>query len=81
MIVFRPLVSEDTITLFIENAKSHIGKPYDFYFDMDDESSFYCSEFIANALLTIGIQVSYTSERFRKVVISPEDMVNYILEA
>ena len=80
IIVFRPLVSEDTIALFIEDAKSHIGKPYDFYFDMNDEESLYCSELIVNALSVAGIHVSYTSEKFWRVIVSPEDILNYILE-
>lgn len=41
------LTSEET-SAFISSAKSHMGKPYDAHYDMDDET-IYCSELIWKA--------------------------------
>lgn len=80
IIAFRPNLSDEEIENMISFAKDQVGKPYDFDYDKSDKSAYYCSEFVADGLSVVWIDITYDSESIWKRVVSPEDMVNYIME-
>jgi hypothetical protein len=79
IIAFRPNLTEEQKEIFINYAFEQEGKPYDFDYNKEDKDAYYCSELVADWLKEAWIDVTYQSKSIWKMVVSPEDMVNYIL--
>ena len=79
IIAFRPNLTEEQKEIFISFAFEQEGKPYDFDYNKEDKDAYYCSELVADWLKEAWIDVTYQSKSIWKMVVSPEDMVNYIL--
>lgn len=57
LILIRPRwETEEQIVTYIQTLKSHLGKPYDFFFGLDTEyvESYFCTKLINESLLTSG---------------------------
>lgn len=80
IIAFRPNLTVEQIENMISFTYDKIWKPYDFDYDKEDKDAYYCSELIKDSLSWVWINISYESESVWKMVVSPEDMVNYISE-
>lgn len=78
MIAFRIVASKEDIQTFLQVAKEQIGKEYNFDFDTEDTSSFYCSQLLKYGLESIGLSLP-TADTFFREITSPDDAVNYIL--
>lgn len=79
IIAFRPNLTEEQKEIFINFAFEQEWKPYDFDYNKEDKDAYYCSELVADWLKEAWIDVTYQSKSIWKMVVSPEDMVNYIL--
>jgi len=77
LIAFRIQRSDEEIESFVAAALTQIGKPYDFDFNIEDDSSLYCSELIRNALNEIGISLQ-TTNNFLREMISPSSAVAFM---
>lgn len=57
-VLLRPLYAkEENVMNSVEFAEKNIGKPYDFLFDKNENSSFYCHELTAKCLAAGGIVI------------------------
>lgn len=80
IIAFRPNLTDEQKEEFIQFAFDQLGKPYDFDYNKEDKDAYYCSELVADWLASIGLDITYESESVWRMVISPEDAVNYVKE-
>jgi len=79
IIAFRPVLTDEQKETFTQFAFNQLWKPYDFDYNKEDKDAYYCSELVADWLKEAWIDVTYQSKSVWKMVVSPEDMVNYIL--
>ena len=79
IIAFRPVLTDEQKETFTQFAFNQLWKPYDFDYNKEDKDAYYCSELVADWLKEAWIDVTYQSKSIWKMVVSPEDMVNYIL--
>lgn len=80
IIAFRPNLTDEQKEKFIQFAFDQLGKPYDFDYNKEDKDAYYCSELVADWLASMGLDITYESESVWRMVISPEDAVNYVKE-
>jgi len=80
IIAFRPNLTDEQKEEFIQFAFDQLGKPYDFDYNKEDKDAYYCSELVADWLASVWLDISYESKSIWKMVVSPEDAVNYIKE-
>lgn len=57
----------------------YLGKPYDFDFDMQDESSLYCSELVYPLLQDRGFSPLIQQGKFRDVI-TPDALVAALID-
>lgn len=75
--VLRPQVEKQDVLQAITTAYSHFQKPYDFAFDFQDDSRFYCSELVYSSYLSTPQErrvIISTSTLAGKELISPHDI-------
>lgn len=63
----------------IETLTPHLGKPYDFDFDMTNDESFYCSEVLYPVFLAWGLEPILEEGELR-TLISPDAMLKALLD-
>ena len=65
---------------FIMNALNYLGREYDYDWLTEDDSSIYCSELLYHSLKSIGMEIKKRSTTLSRVVITPDDLFNYLIE-
>lgn len=75
---FRPQFTKQEQKRFSAWFAQQIGKPYDFDYSAVDQESFYCSNLIADGIQQIRGVTPYTSEVFGRVVLSPQNLFDFI---
>ncbi len=77
---FEPKLSKEENLNYIKNSFKELGKKYDLSFNDFDAQELYCTEFINNSLLPLGISFHNHSNYFNRTITLPNDMVNSIME-
>ncbi len=72
LLVLRPeYASEEDALAAVVWARTQIGKPYDVFFDWNEDSSYYCYELVHKAVISTGTHslkdAPYDGEDFRSV--------------
>ena len=80
IIAFRPNLTDEQKEEFVQFAFNQLGKPYDFDYNKEDKDAYYCSELVADGLASVWLDITYESKSVWKMVVSPEDAVNYVKE-
>ena len=80
IIAFRPHLDDEQKEEFIQFAFNQLWKPYDFDYNKEDKDAYYCSELVADGLASVWLDITYESKSVWKMVVSPEDAVNYVKE-
>ncbi len=74
---FRMDVSDDTRKDFLGFALSQLGKEYDYDMNTEDDTQLYCSEFLYQCLLHIGIKTDGNTNMLARTAVSPTDLVHF----
>lgn len=78
---FRINQSEEKILSFLYKSKRQLGKDYDYDLISEDEQQLYCSELIYHSLKEIDINIKGDSSLLAREIISPNDMVRYMIKS
>lgn len=70
----------EVIETFIMEALKFQGRDYDYDWLTEDDSSIYCSELLYHSLKSIGMEIKKRSTTLSRVVITPDDLFNYLIE-
>jgi hypothetical protein len=65
---------------FIMEALKFLGRDYDYDWLTEDDSSIYCSELLYHSLKSIGMEIKKRSTTLSRVVITPDDLFNYLIQ-
>ncbi|MDD3263424.1 MAG: YiiX/YebB-like N1pC/P60 family cysteine hydrolase [Candidatus Nanoarchaeia archaeon] len=84
LVIARPNLNSEEISIVINNAKSFIGIPYDFSMNFDCNKRMSCTEFVANSMITfhdkLGIDYMEKKLFFSKKIyhyIIPDNFFEY----
>ncbi len=73
-------ISPELSESFIMDALNYLGREYDYDWLTEDDSSIYCSELLYHSLKSIGMNIKKRSTTLSRVVITPDDLFNYLIE-
>ena len=80
LLALRLELPKDQLRLGLELLANHLGKPYDFDFDLEDNNALYCSELLYPSFLERGI-APQAEEGILRSVVSPNALLRSLFNA